>query len=398
MNTNLPNPLHSLASVTASVTASLTACLLACLLALACLTACDRKELFEHQELYAATVSIRPDWQSQSPTASALQIRIRGTHPATDFSPAISTDTTFTLAASGAEAASAEAAANATATAAASAANAALPEALLTLPEASYSLIAWHEASGLTFDGTRFRLSTLPDGTLAEPAPLCAAAITFCAIAGQENRPPLKMQPHTRLLKLTLNISQGTPELLTDVTATLTGCAATREIGGGEKLTRGEDCELMKAEACELTKAEDCELMKEEARELMEEEARELMKAEGDKLTRTAETGDVGSIRPVFTRNGNTLSATHRLLGIAPAVRQQLTLTLHYAEGEPQTQVYDLTSFLSGFNRFSPDTADEVFTLTGDLQLQQSLESPGISGTITGWTPGTETDLEAGNK
>lgn len=394
MNTNLPNPLHSLASVTASVTASLTACLLA----LACLTACDRKELFEHQELYAATVSIRPDWQSQSPTASALQIRIRGTHPATDFSPAISTDTTFTLAASGAEAASAEAAANATATAAASAANAALPEALLTLPEASYSLIAWHEASGLTFDGTRFRLSTLPDGTLAEPAPLCAAAITFCAIAGQENRPPLKMQPHTRLLKLTLNISQGTPELLTDVTATLTGCAATREIGGGEKLTRGEDCELMKAEACELTKAEDCELMKEEARELMEEEARELMKAEGDKLTRTAETGDVGSIRPVFTRNGNTLSATHRLLGIAPAMRQQLTLTLHYAEGEPQTQVYDLTSFLSGFNRFSPDTADEVFTLTGDLQLQQSLESPGISGTITGWTPGTETDLEAGNK
>ncbi|SHI52684.1 hypothetical protein [Bacteroides stercorirosoris] len=367
MNTN---PLHSLASVTASVTTSLTACLLA----LACLTACDRKELFEHQELYAATVSIRPDWQSQSPTASALQIRIRGTHPATDFSPAISTDTTFTLAASGAAAASAEAAANATATAAASAANAALPEALLTLPEASYSLIAWHEASGLTFDGTRFRLSTLPDGTLAEPAPLCAAAITFCAIAGQENRPPLKMQPHTRLLKLTLNISQGTPELLTDVTATLTGCAATREIRGGEKLTRGEDCELMKAEACELTKAE------------------------GDKLTRTAETGDVGSIRPVFTRNGNTLSATHRLLGIAPAVRQQLTLTLHYAEGELQTQVYDLTSFLSGFNRFSPDTADEVFTLTGDLQLQQSLESPGISGTITGWTPGTETDLEAGNK
>ena len=362
MNTNLPNPLHSPASVTASLTASLTACLLA----LACLSAGDRKELFEHQELYAATVSIRPDWQSQSPTASALQIRIRGTHPATDFSPAISTDTTFTLAASDAAAASAEAAANATATAAASAANAALPEALLTLPEASYSLIAWHEASGLTFDGTRFRLSTLPDGTLAEPAPLCAAAITFCAIAGQENRPPLKMQPHTRLLKLTLNISQGTPELLTDVTATLTGCAATREIGGGEKLTRGEDCELMKTEE--------------------------------DKLTRTAETGDVGSIRPVFTRNGNTLSATHRLLGIAPAVRQQLTLTLHYAEGEPQTQVYDLTSFLSGFNRFSPDTADEVFTLTGDLRLQQSLESPGISGTITGWTPGTETDLEAGNK
>lgn len=378
MNTNLPNPLHSLASVTASVTTSLTACLLA----LACLTACDRKELFEHQELYAATVSIRPDWQSQSPTASGLQIRIRGTHPATDFSPAISTDTTFTLAASDAAAASAEATANATATATASAANAALSEALLTLPEASYSLIAWHEASGLTFDGTRFRLSTLPDGTLAEPAPLCAAAITFCAIAGQENRPPLKMQPHTRLLKLTLSISQGTPELLTDVTATLTGCAATREIGGREKLTRGEDCELMKGEACELMKGETCELMK----------------AEGDKLTRTAETGDVGSIRPVFTRNGNTLSATHRLLGIAPAVRQQLTLTLHYAEGEPQTQVYDLTSFLSGFNRFSPDTADEVFTLTGDLQLQQSLESPGISGTITGWTPGTETDLEAGNK
>lgn len=27
----------------------------------------------------------------------------------------------------------------------------------------------------------------------------------------------------------------------------------------------------------------------------------------------------------------------------------------------------------------------------------ENLETPGISGTITGWTPGTETDMEAGN-
>lgn len=338
MNTNLPNPLHSLASVTASVTTSLTACLLA----LACLTACDRKELFEHQELYAATVSIRPDWQSQSPTASALQIRIRGTHPATDFSPAISTDTTFTLAASGAAAASAEA--------------------LLTLPEASYSLIVWHEASGLTFDGTCFRLSTLSDGTLAEPAPLCASAITFSAIAGQENRPPLKMQPHTRLLKLTLQIGQGSPELLTDINATLTGCAATREIS--------------------------------------EEEADGGIRGKVDDWTRgtkSSETEEAGSIRLNFTHSGSTLSATHRLLGIVSSTPQQLTLTLHYAKGEPQTEVYDLTSFFSDFNNFNAENAEETFTLTGDLQLEQSLEETGISGTIVEWTQGTETDMEAGN-
>lgn len=366
MNINRPNPLPILACAVLALT-------------LACLTACDRKELVEHQDLYAATVSIRPDWQSQSPTASALQIRIRGTHPATGYSPAISTDTTFTLVVDDVVASSSEA--------------------ILTLPEAQYSLIAWHEASGLTFDGTRFRLSPLPDGSLAEPAPLCAAAITFCAIAGQENRPPLTLQPQTRLLKLTLSISHGTPELLTDVTATLTGCAATREIGGGEeKLTRGQEDELTRGKVCELTRGQGDERTRREVCELTRGQGDELTKEEENKGTRTAETGDVGSIRPVFTRNGNTLSATHRLLGIAPTVRQQLTLTLHYAEGEPQTQVYDLTSFLSGFNRFNPDTADEVFTLTGDLQLQQSLESPGISGTITGWTPGTETDLEAGNK
>lgn len=313
-----------------------TAALVAC--ALACLSACDRKELVEHQDLYAATVSLRPDWQSQSPTAPGLQIRIRGTHPATGFSPAISTDTTFTLASGASDA-----------------------PVLLTLPEAAYSLTAWHEAPGVSFDGTRFHLSTLPDGTLAEPAPLCAAAITFSTIAGQENRPPLKLQPQTRPLKLYLNISQGTAELITDINATLTGCAATRELTRGEKgnkLTRGGEAQV----------------------------------------TRTAEIGNEGSVRPAFTRDGNTLSATYRLLGIVPAARQMLTLTLHYAEGNPQTEVYDLTSFLSGFNNFSPggDTG-ETFTLTADLQLEQNLETPGISGTITGWTPGTETDMEAGN-
>lgn len=282
------------------------------ILALACLTACDRKDSTEPEEL--ATVRISPDWQSQSPTAPSLQIRICDTQQATDGHPAANTDTTFALASTS--------------------------EALLVLPEARYHLVAWHEAQGLSFDGTCFRLSTLSDGTLAEPAPLCASAITFSAVAGQETHPSLKMQPQTRPLKLTLQIGQGSPELLTDINATLTGCAATREI---------------------------------------------------------SETEEAGSIRLNFTRSGSTLSATHRLLGIVSSTPQQLTLTLHYAKGEPQTEVYDLTSFFSDFNNFNAENAEETFTLTGDLQLEQSLEETGISGTIVEWTQGTETDMEAGN-
>lgn len=304
------------------------------ILALACLTACDRKDSTDPEEL--ATVRVSPDWQSQSPTAPSLQIRICDTQQATDGHPAANTDTTFALASTS--------------------------EALLVLPEARYHLVAWHEAQGLSFDGTCFRLSTLSDGTLAEPAPLCASAITFSAVAGQETHPSLKMQPQTRPLKLTLQIGQGSPELLTDINATLTGCAATREIS--------------------------------------EEEADGGIRGTVDDWTRgtkSSETEEAGSIRLNFTRSGSTLSATHRLLGIVSSTPQQLTLTLHYAKGEPQTEVYDLTSFFSEFNNFNAENAEETFTLTGDLQLEQSLEETGISGTIVEWTQGTETDMEAGN-
>lgn len=274
------------------------------------LCSCERKELFSHEELYTAPTHISADWQGQSATASALQIRISGTHQD------IHLDTLFTLES------------DATAT--------------LALLEAEYHINAWHDAANVSFDGSLFHLSIGEDGLLREPSHFCAAESTVPVNPEQENRLSLKMYPQTRMLKLSLNVDKGSPELITGIEATLSGVAAERSVSGT-----------------------------------------------------TPRNSTTGNIRLNFTQDGNTLSAGHRLLGIASGVPQELTLTLHYSEGEPQTETYNLSPLLTTFNRFDVSGSTDMFTLTGKLSLYQSVEEAGISGSIEDWTPGTETDMDA---
>jgi len=88
-------------------------------------------------------------------------------------------------------------------------------------------------------------------------------------------------------------------------------------------------------------------------------------------------TGNNLSVAPVFTRNGNKLTAIVRLLGLSNQT-QKLTLTLTFADGKEQTIENDLSSQLAGFN-------------TGKnkpLKLEADLNTPveaGFEATITGW-------------
>lgn len=99
-----------------------------------------------------------------------------------------------------------------------------------------------------------------------------------------------------------------------------------------------------------------------------------------------------------WSAGGEAVTGCHLLLGISPYTQQLLTLTLHYAEGEPQTETYDLTRLLAGFNNFEAGSGTDAFVLSGNLSLDQSIEEAGITGSINDWTTGTETDMDADNE
>jgi len=88
-------------------------------------------------------------------------------------------------------------------------------------------------------------------------------------------------------------------------------------------------------------------------------------------------TGANLSVIPVFSRNGDKLTATIRLLGLSNQT-QKLTLTLIFADGKEQTIENELSGKLSAFNtdKYKP------------IKLEADLNTPveaGFEATITGW-------------
>lgn len=77
-----------------------------------------------------------------------------------------------------------------------------------------------------------------------------------------------------------------------------------------------------------------------------------------------------------------------RLLGIDPAAKQRLVLTLTYKDTTVPPYVYstDVTSLLAGFNAGATNQPTH-------LQALLSFGLDGIIGTITGWTPAPPVDL-----
>ena len=87
--------------------------------------------------------------------------------------------------------------------------------------------------------------------------------------------------------------------------------------------------------------------------------------------------GEAVSTAPVFTRNGDKVTADLRLLGTMGET-QTLTLTLTFTDGQTQTTESDLTGALAGFG----GDMSEPFTLTAGLRTPMET---GFSATITDW-------------
>lgn len=89
-------------------------------------------------------------------------------------------------------------------------------------------------------------------------------------------------------------------------------------------------------------------------------------------------TGTNLSVSPVFTRNGNKLTAAVRLLGVTNET-QKLTLDITFTDGRTQHIESDVSAQLVNFNR------DKHVPLTISGNLNTPVEA-GMQATINGWT------------
>ena len=77
--------------------------------------------------------------------------------------------------------------------------------------------------------------------------------------------------------------------------------------------------------------------------------------------------GDPATVRPVFVREGDVLTAELNLLGTAADVRQEFIIVLIATDGQRQTLARDMTGALSDFNRgTAPMMLDATLELMND--------------------------------
>ena len=178
-------------------------------------------------------------------------------------------------------------------------------------------------------DGTR----TLTD--LIDPLPetLYSGTKTVTVVADDTLHLDLSVAQRTRDLRLELTVTEGDPERIAAITGTLSGVAGAYDL-------RSETLY-----------------------------------------------GEAVSTAPVFTRNGDKVSADLRLLGTMGEA-QVLTLVLTFTDGQTQTTESDLTEVLAKFN-----DGTEAVTITGDLETPVKT---GFGCHIEGWhvLGGYEVDAE----
>ena len=198
-------------------------------------------------------------------------------------------------------------------------------------------LLIFHQAEGITVNGTTATVNALTNGTL-EPMPGCLFSGTAeLEIAKDDTlNITVPMQQHTRRLTLTLKLNPSDDQRIARTSATLTGIASAIDLTTGAILsTDGKT--VIPAFA----------------------------------LGTDNETRATG--QPI-------LIATLRLLGVIAEEKQVLTLAVTLTDGHVQDITTDLTEALKHF-----DTGADMEPLTLDATLTLPAKV-GMSGSITDWT------------
>lgn len=195
----------------------------------------------------------------------------------------------------------------------------------------SYTLVAWNPAEGITVSGTTATVApasgSQTTGAFIDNAPGWFFTHTEQVTIEKDTDYPLTaaMKQRVRELQLELEVTQGRPELIQSVTATLSG------IAGAFDMARGQT------------------------------------------------TGEPASTVFSFTRDGSRLTADARLLGTMGAV-QTMVLDIVFTDGgRTQRTEVDLTEALADFN----GDMTTAYRVTGTLETPVGMEEG--KGEITGW-------------
>lgn len=195
----------------------------------------------------------------------------------------------------------------------------------------SYTLVAWNPAEGITVSGTTATVApasgSQTTGSFIDNAPGWFFTHVEQVSIEKDTDYPLTaaMQQRVRELQLELEVTQGRPELIQSVTATLSG------IAGAFDMARGQT------------------------------------------------SGEPASTVFSFTRDGSRLTADARLLGTMGAV-QTMVLDIVFVDGErTQRTEIDLTEAMKDFN----SNMTTAYRVTGTLETPVGMEE--CNAEITGW-------------
>ena len=195
----------------------------------------------------------------------------------------------------------------------------------------SYTLVAWNPAEGITVSGTTATVApasgSQTTGTFIDNAPGWFFTHAEQVSIEKDTDYPFTaaMRQQVRELQLELEVTQGRPELIQSVTATLSG------IAGAFDMARGQT------------------------------------------------TGEPASTVFSFTRDGSRLTADARLLGTMGAVQTMVLDIVFVDGGRTQRTEVDLTEAMKDFN----DDMTTAYRITGTLETPVGMEE--CNAEITGW-------------
>ena len=200
------------------------------------------------------------------------------------------------------------------------------------LAPGTHSMVAYNRVEGFTFDGRTARVNALSDKSRADgasviplPGYLKSVSREITVTADDTLRINAVPVQRVRDLRLELEVTQGRPELIQSVTATLSGIAGIFDMEKGQTI------------------------------------------------------GEPTSTVFSFTRDGSKLTADARLLGTMGAV-QTLVLDIVFTDGgRTQRTEVDLTEALADFN----GDMTTAYRVTGTLETPVGMEEG--KGEITGW-------------